>query len=289
MFVDYPAQVEAKVNKVQALASHLESDCPVEFIAAPEEFGYRNRAQFKATHEALGFVAANSDQVIDIESCLVLSEHNQALLGQLRLQDFGLGKRRKRWLTLDVADGVSLDQVGHNRRLPFRQGNSQQNAHMQQWLKSSLGGLDKEAPVLELFAGSGNFTSCLVESGFKTITAVEVVDDALEELAESLPNVETLKCDLFDAQSVSGLMSRYQDVQLLVIDPPRDGFTSLADTIALLPRLQGFIYISCDLASFERDVACLEGVFELKDLTGIDLYPQTPHVEILSYWSRELQ
>ena len=289
MIVTYQAQIEAKTGKLQDLASRLGFEGKVDFIAAPEEFGYRNRAQFKATHDALGFVAANSDQVVDVERCLILSEHNQALLSELRLQDFGLGKRRKRWLTLDVADGLPLDQVGHNQRLPFQQGNSHQNARMQQWLTSALVDLDKTGPVLELFAGSGNFTSCLVDLGFAQITAVEVVDAALEVLADAYPSVATLKCDLFDAPSVSEMAALCRDVQLLVLDPPRDGFTSLADTISLLPQLKGLIYISCDPASFERDVACLEGVFELKNLSGIDLYPQTPHVEILSYWSRELK
>jgi len=286
MFVQYSTQVEAKTKKLQDLASRLGFGRSVEFVAAPKEFGYRNRAQFKATHDALGFVASNSDQVVDIDSCLILSEHNQALLTQLRLEDFGLGKRRKRWLTLDVADGLSVDQVGHNQRLPFRQGNSRQNARMQQWFASVLVDLNKQMPVLELFAGSGNFTSCLVESGFKSITAVEVIEDALAELVSVLPAVDTIKCDLFDAQSVSELLSRCRDVQLLVIDPPRDGFSSLTEVVASLPKLEGLIYISCDPASFERDVACLKGAFELKDLTGLDLYPQTPHVEILSYWSR---
>jgi 23S rRNA (uracil1939-C5)-methyltransferase len=286
MIVTYQAQIEAKRGKLQDLALRLGFERTVEFIAAPEEFGYRNRAQFKATYDALGFVAANSDQVVDVESCLILSEHNQALLTQLRLQDFGLGKRRKRWLTLDVADGLPLDQVGHNQRLPFQQGNSQQNARMQQWLRSALVDLDKTVPVLELFAGSGNFTSCLVDLGFAQITAVEVVDAALEELAEAHPSVATLKCDLFDAPRVSEMVSRYRDVGLLVLDPPRDGFTNLADTIALLPQLERLIYISCDSASFERDVDCLKGTFELRDFAGIDLYPQTPHVEILSCWSR---
>jgi 23S rRNA (uracil1939-C5)-methyltransferase len=126
----------------------------------------------------------------------------------------------------------------------------------------------------------------LVESGFKSITAVEVIEDALAELVSVLPAVDTIKCDLFDARSVSELLSRCLAVQLLVIDPPRDGFSSLTEVVASLPKLEGLIYISCDPASFERDVACLKGAFELKDLTGLDLYPQTPHVEILSYWSR---
>ena len=286
MIVAYEAQIEAKTGKLQDLASRLGFEAKVDLIAAPEEFGYRNRAQFKATHDALGFVAANSDQVVDVERCLILSEHNQALLAELRRQDFRLGKRRKRWLTLDVADGLPIDQVGHNQRLPFQQGNSHQNARMQQWLTSALVDLDKTRPVLELFAGSGNFTSCLVDLGFAQITAVEVVDAALEVLADAHPSVATLKCDLFDTASVSEMAARCRGVQLLVLDPPRDGFASLAEAIALFPELERLIYISCDPASFERDVACLTGIFELRDFAGIDLYPQTPHVEILSCWSR---
>jgi 23S rRNA (uracil1939-C5)-methyltransferase len=60
----------------------------------------------------------------------------------------------------------------------------------------------------------------------------------------------------------------------------------LSALVDSLSHLQWIVYISCDLASFQRDVEGLDSQFELIELQPIDLYPQTPHVEVLSFWSR---
>jgi 23S rRNA (uracil1939-C5)-methyltransferase len=286
LFMAYSAQLEAKQARVQALCDHRHWPSAKPIQPSDQELGYRNRAQFKATSSALGFVAASSDAVVDVTHCPVLSDHNNELLHQIRQQDLAIGKRRKRWLTIDIEDGLALEQVSYNQRLPFRQGNTAQNEWMQAWLRQHVHSLPLGLATLELFAGSGNFTHELVAAGVGPLVAAEVSAEALVELAASLPEVTALELDLIGGLSGKQIAEALPNAKLLVLDPPREGFAGLSTLVDSLSHLQWIVYISCDLASFQRDVEGLDSRFELIELQPIDLYPQTPHVEVLSFWSR---
>ena len=286
LFMAYSAQLEAKQKRVQALCDHKHWPAAKPIQSSGQELGYRNRAQFKATSSALGFVAASSDAVVDIPHCPVLSDHNNELLHQIRQQDLAIGKRRKRWLTIDIEDGLTLEQVSYNQRLPFRQGNTAQNEWMQSWLRQHVQSLPRGLATLELFAGSGNFTHELVAAGVGPLVAAEVSTEALDELSASLPGVTALELDLIGGLSGKQIAEALPNAELLVLDPPREGFSGLSALVDSLSHLQWIVYISCDLASFQRDVEGLDSRFELIELQPIDLYPQTPHVEVLSFWSR---
>jgi 23S rRNA (uracil1939-C5)-methyltransferase len=69
---------------------------------------------------------------------------------------------------------------------------------------------------------------------------------------------------------------------LVIADPPRKGLDPavVAALIATPPRR--FVYVSCDVDSFERDAAQLGQRLRLKALSAYDLFPHTEHVETLA-------
>ncbi|MDG0980946.1 MAG: TRAM domain-containing protein [Halieaceae bacterium] len=286
MFVGYDAQIVAKQKRVDEMCSRAGFGGARKILSSVQELGYRNRAQLKASADAVGFVAARSDRIVDIKQCAVLSDHNNSMLKRIRKQDLGIGRRRKTWVTIDIADEVAFEGISFNQRLPFRQGNTGQNEVMLSWLENILTRLGSKQAV-ELFAGSGNLTHALLASGISDITAVEVAPEALEVLQQKWPHVKTGAIDLFDKTKVADLVNLSLDADLLLLDPPRDGFVLLGDFVSELPALEFIIYISCDVASFERDVASLRDEFELVELQPLDMYPQTPHVELMSLWVRK--
>ena len=77
--------------------------------------------------------------------------------------------------------------------------------------------------MLELFAGSGNFTHVLANAGFKAIYALDVVAEALDTLTkQALPGVSTQAADLFKEGVISQLIKRLKP-EVILLDPPRDG------------------------------------------------------------------
>jgi 23S rRNA (uracil1939-C5)-methyltransferase len=292
MFVDYEAQLRAKQQRVEQAIHRLVADQRVlPILQAPEPLGYRVRAQLKTDGHELGFVANAQRQLVAVDDCLVLSPHNRSTLRGLREQlprPEWAPHRKQDWTTLDIDESVSVESVSINKRLPFQQANRQQNHNMRAWLKNRLEALPRHLPVLELFAGSGNFTDVIAAAGFESITAVEVVPEAVAALrARELPRVLPVTCDLFDETAFADLLQHQRTAEILVLDPPRDGLKCRNGLFDRRSRLREILYVSCDLATFIRDLRdFLAAGYVLDELQPVDLFPQTPHVELLAHLRR---
>ena len=292
-FMNYRAQLEAKTLRVQqALRSVIAEDQIAAIHGAPDTLGYRNRAQLKSDGKQLGYLARGSNSLVDVQDCIVLNDHNRRTLAAMRntlpRPDWHPA-RGSRWTRLDIDDHMDTAGLCPGERRPFRQGNSRQNDFMRRWLADRLGTMQAPGQALELFAGSGNFTDVLVGAGVSGVTAADSFAPAVQELtARQLPGVATQCMDLGRASFPAELEGELAEAELLLLDPPREGFALLGDCVARAPKLRELFYISCDPASFARDVAELaEGGFTSREIQPLDLFPHTPHVEILAWFSRE--
>ncbi len=287
-FIEYSQQVEAKQQRVYKAMARLGVEQALRnIVPAPEPLAYRNRAQFKSDGAALGYMASNSNHLVAIEYCPVLTEKNQltlqTLLGKMP-RDEWKPSRRKRWTSIDIDENTGADAASINVRLPFQQANSAQNDYMKQWLAGVLSSCSAERAV-ELFCGSGNLTEVLAASAVKDIVAVEVVDAALQKLREKkLAAVKTLKCNLFDTQGFTTVSPHLKQAELLLLDPPRDGLLVRSPLFERKSKLREVIYISCDLSTFTRDLRdFIDHGYELVELQPLDMFPQTPHIELLAF------
>jgi len=286
-FIAYSEQLRAKQDRVEQAVSRLPCSTDVLPIEpSPNQFAYRNRAQLKTDGERLGYVAAQSNDLVAISSCRILTTHNQHTLQQLLAalpQSRWKTKRKQRWTTLDIDETVDAGSVSVNQRLPFRQANTAQNNFIRAWLSAQLADLSAKNAV-ELFSGSGNLSEVLIDASIERLLAVEVVEEALRVLAQKeLPGVECLQCDLFDGSAVEKLAMRLKNTELLLLDPPRDGLKIREPLLKRARKLKTILYISCDLASFCRDVKdFLEHGFQLTRVQPVDMFPHTPHIELLA-------
>ncbi|GAB3278855.1 class I SAM-dependent RNA methyltransferase [Parahaliea aestuarii] len=289
-FSTYAAQCEAKQRRVEGELGRLgippEQMLPL--VPSPKELGYRNRAQLRSDGQRLGFLSAGGRELVDVPHCPVLNPaaatHLAGLRDQLPNRQWR-PRKRGHWTTIDIDAelGSSVSQ-----RLPFRQGNDDQNLYMQQWLAQRLDPLPRDAQVLELFAGSGNFTRVLSRAGFADIVAVEAVEEATRALAAlALPGVRVQTHNLYQGGAYPRLLRAHREARVLVLDPPRDGLQAAQELFDTRNRLSDVLYISCDLATFCRDSRIiLTAGFQALTVQPLDLFPQTPHVELLAHFRR---
>ena len=291
MFVDYQAQLAAKQRRVEQEFSRLGAHEQVRVIQpSTKQLGYRNRAQLKTDGERLGFVANQSNTLVDIDTCPILSAHNAENLRALRAKlpsNQWRPKRRDNWISLDIDDQTLLGDASVNARLPFRQANDAQNAFMREWLGSKLRQTCEGSSALELFCGSGNLTD-VIAPYVSSLIAVEGVEAAITQLQEKqLPNVEALTANLYDEKSLNSVLKRAKKAKTLVLDPPREGLKVLGELFKINRQLNDVFYISCDLATLMRDTRkFIEQGFIVKDAQPVDMFPQTPHIEMLVWLSR---
>ncbi|MGZ9800156.1 23S rRNA (uracil(1939)-C(5))-methyltransferase RlmD [Mycoplasma sp. AC1221] len=72
---------------------------------------------------------------------------------------------------------------------------------------------------------------------------------------------------------------------IVVLDPPRAGLD--AKLTKWLNNINSFIYMSCEPRSFIRDLQNLQQQgFKINYIKGYDMFPNTPHFEIVAYLSK---
>jgi 23S rRNA (uracil1939-C5)-methyltransferase len=128
--------------------------------------------------------------------------------------------------------------------------------------------------VLELYAGSGNFTRHLVARASR-VHACDADTAAVERGRRVAP-----------AAAWSG---RLPDVtaDVVVLDPPRDGLVDPDNLRAALRARRRIVYVSCDPQTLARDARRITAAgFRLERAVAIDLMPQTFHVEVVATFER---
>jgi len=136
--------------------------------------------------------------------------------------------------------------------------------------------------VLDLFCGVGLFSLFAARRG-ATVTGMELSEKAGEDFAANLGGkAQFIQADL-------GHEVRLPPADLIVVDPPRTGLPPDLIPSITATSARELCYVSCDGATFVRDLGRLElqGRFTLVDLTIIDQFPATHHMELVARLRRE--
>jgi tRNA/tmRNA/rRNA uracil-C5-methylase (TrmA/RlmC/RlmD family) len=140
--------------------------------------------------------------------------------------------------------------------------------------------------VADLYAGAGLFTVPLARAvGPRgSVLAVErsgrACADAVRNAAD-LHQVEIVRSEIDAGLVADGLGSP----DLVVLDPAREGAgrSVMAALVARRPPPRRVAYVSCDPASFARDLrVALDVGWALESIRGFDLFPMTEHVELVA-------
>lgn len=134
--------------------------------------------------------------------------------------------------------------------------------------------------VADLYAGAGLFTAALAErvgeSG--SVLSVEGSPTASRDARRNLHGQAHV--DIVQGKVEKVLRERRPHLDAVVLDPPRAGAGK--DTVRAIAGTgaEAVAYVSCDPASFARDVAYFaECGWGIESLRVFDLYPHTHHME----------
>ncbi len=151
-----------------------------------------------------------------------------------------------------------------------------------------LSGVDAGDRVVDLFSGVGLFAAPLADLAGPDgrVIAVEssagAVDDARHNLG-ARPQAR-VRLGAVDAARVTDTV-REDDV--VVVDPPRAGLGRRVAAALAYRRPRRVVYVSCDTATFARDLReFLVAGFGLDSLEILDLFPMTEHVELVALLDR---
>lgn len=81
---------------------------------------------------------------------------------------------------------------------------------------------------------------------------------------------------------------RPDPADVVIADPPRSGLGAQVVERIVATGAARVVLVSCDAASFARDARLLsDGGYDLVSTTLVDLFPHTPHVELVSRFDRD--
>ena len=73
----------------------------------------------------------------------------------------------------------------------------------------------------------------------------------------------------------------------IIVDPPRSGLDKKTKATLLQIKSPKLIYISCNPITLTRDLNDLKEIYDIKDITLFDMFPNTYHVESVVLMERK--
>lgn len=140
--------------------------------------------------------------------------------------------------------------------------------------------------VVDAYCGIGTISLFLAQQA-KKVYGVEVVQEAVDDAKENakLNRITNTEFYVGKAEEVMPWWTA-QGLRpdVIVVDPPRKGCEEelLQAMIGMKP--ERIVYVSCNPSTLVRDLRILEdGGYETKQVQPVDMFPQTGHIECVTY------
>lgn len=288
------AQLEAKRRIVEDALRRiggLRFGGEIAITPSPKEYGYRARTRVLRRGGGTGYRRRRSTALQAISRCPVLTPELDVSLHALAQSqeapdgefELAAGSAGVRCVPLEESaepHPIDLSVLGDRLRIStgvFFQANTALHEPLARAVLEAAG---RGTSLLEVFAGAGFFTLSLSRR-FDRVTAIESDPSAADDLQHNLLRAGRSNV-VVRQERLEACLSALSPSEALVLDPPRAGLP--AGAVARLAALGAarVVYLSCDPATLARDCAqfAAEG-YALRTVAAFDLFPQTPHVEVL--------
>ncbi|ARD07083.1 23S rRNA (uracil(1939)-C(5))-methyltransferase RlmD [Lactobacillus amylolyticus] len=143
--------------------------------------------------------------------------------------------------------------------------------------------------VIDAYSGIGTI-GLSVAKHVKAVRGMETIREAVEDA-----NANAKLNGIENAQYVTGkaedVMPRWASeglkTDVIFVDPPRKGLTPEFINAAAATKPKRIVYISCNPATQIRDLQLLqEKGYHFDEISPVDMFPQTPHVESVTVLER---
>lgn len=253
-------------------------------VPCPQPFGYRNRIMVRshwnkpAQKLDVGFLPAQSRFVVDIDECLIAEPAINEQLKHVRANPPPRGGLK---VVLRIApEGWDVP------RDSFFQNNFFLLPKLVETVRERLRASGTKF-LIDAYCGVGFFSIELADLVEKFV-GVEIDAQAIKAARRNAASRNKTNGEFLSGSTeemLPQLLTRFDaDSTTIILDPPRVG--CLPQTVELLRRIRPaqIIYVSCHPATLARDLnnLCAEGVFELDQVTPLDMFPQTQHVECVA-------
>lgn len=157
----------------------------------------------------------------------------------------------------------------------------------------------KNKNILDLYCGIGTIGLYGVKNNGSKVLGVEIVADAVKNANRNAVINQIIDARFLEGKAEEVLSEKNEKYKQILedmniekfdvafLDPPRAGCEkNLIETISNMD-ISKVVYISCDPGTLARDLKIFkEKGYEIKEVTPVDMFPHTSHVECVVLMSR---
>lgn len=316
MHMSYNNQLLFKENKIKNIIeryTNINID-KVQKILYSKELYYRNKVLFKVDKN-IGFYDKKSYNIVPIDNCLISSKKINEILDILNtcnldnIKQIMIRTNEKDTLVVIYSDFVSteiIDKLKNNCSI-IKYNKKYEIISGKDYIIDEIGGYKfiispdsfyqvnrntikilydkvleylnptKSDKILDLYSGTGTI-GIYVSKYVKSVLSIEINESANKDALKNkeLNHIDNIE---FICDDVANEIDKIKDMDSIIIDPPRSGLDN--KTIEYLKKIKSkkIVYVSCDPMTLARDLEKLSDVYEIKEITPVDMFPNTSHVE----------
>ena len=314
----YQDELEYKVNNVIDIFKRNEIDIKPNIIKSDNRYDYRNKITLQVSNGIIGLYEEDSNKIVDVDKCLLVSDKLNEIIDIIKkninvnkcnkivIRDtyygimiifYGsvsneevikyLGKKVVSIYTYDnkykciYGEKYLYEMIGEYKyrispdsffQVNSRIVNKLYNKVVEYAIKN-----EKKDNLVDLYCGTGTI-GIYLSKYFNNIIGIELNKQAVEDAKEnakinSVNNIE------FYAGDVGKIINDQIKADVIVVDPPRSGLDKRTKDILLKIKANKIVYVSCNPLTLARDIKELDNGYELGEITLVDMFPNTHHVE----------
>lgn len=314
----YEDELEYKVNNVIDIFKRNEIDIKPNIIKSDNRYGYRNKITLQVSNGIIGLYEEDSNTIVDVDKCLLVSDKLNEIIDIIK-KNINVNKCNKivirdtyygimiifygsvnseeviKYLDKKVVsiytynnkykciygEKYLYEMIGEYKyRISpdsFFQVNSRTvNKLYNKVVKYAIRN-EKKDNLVDLYCGTGTI-GIYLSKYFNSIIGIELNKQAVEDAKENakINGVNNIE---FYAGDVGKIINDQIKADVIVVDPPRSGLDKRTKDILLKIKANKIVYVSCNPLTLARDIKELDSWYDLGDITLVDMFPNTHHVE----------
>ena len=316
--MSYDDTLTYKKDRIANILKPLNLKVDVELISNKEEINYRNKIELKIKNSKIGFYENDSNDLVEIDNCLITKKCINAFLNELKEMHIKDGEVTIRCnyndellVIINTKDDIKIKDdyssykvvgiilnnetiYGENFFMDmingyffkvsydaFFQVNSYINSKLFHIIEDNV----KGKKVLDLYSGVGTLSIASSKTA-DTIYGIEVIPNAVLDAIQNakMNNVKNINFLMGKVEDKIALIK--DDIDTVIIDPPRKGLDNKTREFILDSNYKNIIYISCEAQNLVKDLKELLNKYIVKKIYILDMFSYTYHCECVTILER---
>lgn len=321
LHMNYDDQLKFKYNKVKDIIfKYLKENIKVNDVIYSNQFNYRNKASFEVK-EKLCYKMRKSTNLVDIKYCYLLDKNINDIvhvLNNLNLKNINnitirtgeedimviisgnptqeiIDALKEKARSIYVNDKLVygkcniVSKIGNYEFFVSDKSFFQVNKYNVKNLYDKVleyAELTGNENILDLYCGTGTIGIYLSKYA-KSVIGIEVNEQAIFDanVNKNKNNIENISFICDTTSNINNIVNN--DFDVIIVDPPRSGLDKNTINFLINSKAKRVVYVSCDIMTLVRDLNILKQDYDIREITPVDMFPNTYHVETVCILERK--